>query len=146
MHGGRAFAAAGLSGALLALSFPTFGHPASAWVACIPLLIALHDIKSVRRAFWLGLTTGAVYFGGTLPWLTAVMVSFAGFPQLLGVLINGLRLKRPIGLAHGDRVLVGCGAGSARAGGTDPGCAQKSGFGSWKIAKSETTPSQNHLI
>ncbi|HCE02931.1 MAG TPA: hypothetical protein DEQ98_06775, partial [Acidobacteria bacterium] len=90
MHGGRAFAAAGLSGALLALSFPTFGHPASAWVACIPLLIALHDIKSVRRAFWLGLTTGAVYFGGTLPWLTAVMVSFAGFPQLLGVLINGL--------------------------------------------------------
>ncbi len=90
MHGERAFAAAGLSGALLALSFPTFGHPASAWVACIPLLIALHDIKSVRRAFWLGLTTGAVYFGGTLPWLTAVMVSFAGFPQLLGVLINGL--------------------------------------------------------
>ena len=77
MHAGRAFAAAGLSGALLALSFPTFGHPASAWVACIPLLIALHDIKSVRRAFWLGLTTGAVYFGGTLPWLAAVMVSFA---------------------------------------------------------------------
>ncbi len=87
---GRAFAAAGLSGALLALSFPTFGHPASAWVACTPLLIILHDVRSLRRAFWLGLTTGAVYFAGTLPWLTQVMVGFGGIPRPVGVLLNGM--------------------------------------------------------
>jgi apolipoprotein N-acyltransferase len=90
VHAGRAFAAAGLSGALLALSFPTFGHPASAWVACIPLLVALHDRPSVRRAFGLGLTTGALYFAGTLPWLTQVMVAFGGIPRPVGVLLNGM--------------------------------------------------------
>ncbi len=86
----HAVAAAGLSGALLALSFPTFGHPAAAWVACTPLLIVLSDIKSLRRAFWLGLTTGALYFAGTLPWLTQVMVAFGGIPRPVGVLVNGL--------------------------------------------------------
>ena len=29
-----------LSGALLALSFPRFGHPAFAWIALVPLLLA----------------------------------------------------------------------------------------------------------
>ncbi|MDA1093999.1 MAG: apolipoprotein N-acyltransferase [Acidobacteria bacterium] len=90
MHAGRAFAAAGLSGALLALSFPTLGHPASAWVACVPLLVVLHGTTSVRRAFGLGLTTGGVYFAGTLPWLTQVMVSFGGIPRPVGILLNGL--------------------------------------------------------
>ena len=32
---------AGLSGALLALSFPKFGHPACAWIALVPLFLAL---------------------------------------------------------------------------------------------------------
>src|SRR6516164_6208827 len=30
-----------LSGALLALSFPKFGHPAFAWIALAPLLVAV---------------------------------------------------------------------------------------------------------
>ena len=49
-----------LSGALLALSFPKFGHPAFAWVALTPLIVALVRQPSVparasRRAFFLGL-------------------------------------------------------------------------------------------
>ena len=32
----------------------------------------------VRRAFWLGLTTGAVYFTGTLYWLVETMTTFGG--------------------------------------------------------------------
>ena len=32
---------AGLAGALLALSFPKFGHPACAWIALVPLFLAL---------------------------------------------------------------------------------------------------------
>ena len=31
-----------LSGALLALSFPRYGHPAFAWIALVPLLVTLH--------------------------------------------------------------------------------------------------------
>lgn len=85
-----AFIAAGLSGALLTLSFPLLGHPVAAWVALIPLLVILHDTRSLRLAFGLGLTTGVVQFGGTLPWLTQVMVEYGGLSQPVGVLLNGL--------------------------------------------------------
>ena len=49
------------SGILLALSFPKFGHPAIAWIALTPLLIALTGRVSMLRAFSLGLTTGGIY-------------------------------------------------------------------------------------
>ncbi len=66
-----------LSGALLALSFPKFGHPAAGWVALAPLLVAVPGL-SPRRAFALGFLTGVVYFWGTLYWLVAVMTTFGG--------------------------------------------------------------------
>ncbi len=52
------------SGALLALSFPKFGHPAFGWIALAPLLVALSTRRrlSLTRAFYLGLTTGARLF------------------------------------------------------------------------------------
>ena len=37
---------AALSGALLALSFPKFGHGAVAWVALAPLLVALAEERA----------------------------------------------------------------------------------------------------
>ena len=89
-HRGAAFTCAALSGALLTLSFPSFGHPAAAWVALTPLLVILHGTRSPGLAFGLGLTTGAVHFAGTLPWLTQVMTEFGGFPLPVGVLLNGL--------------------------------------------------------
>ena len=89
-HRSAAFTGAVLSGALLALSFPSHGHPAAAWVALTPLLVILHGIRSPRLAFGLGLTTGAVHFAGTLSWLTQVMIEFGGFPLPVGVLLNGL--------------------------------------------------------
>jgi apolipoprotein N-acyltransferase len=73
------FVLALLSGAFLALSFPKFGHPAFAWVALAPLLVALsHRRQSTRRAFLLGLVAGAVYFAGTLYWLVETMTTFGG--------------------------------------------------------------------
>jgi len=39
----------------------------------VPLLIALEG-SSLARAFLLGLTTGVIYFSGTLYWITLVMV------------------------------------------------------------------------
>ena len=89
-HRSAAFTCAALSGALLVLSFPSFGHPAAAWVALTPLLVVLHGIRSPGLAFGLGLTTGAVHFAGTLPWLTTVMTEFGGVPLPVGVLLNGL--------------------------------------------------------
>ena len=68
-----------LSGALLALSFPKFGHPAVAWVALAPLIVAVtHRPLPARRAFLLGLLTGAAYFTGTLYWLVETMTTFGG--------------------------------------------------------------------
>ena len=68
-----------LSGALLALSFPKFGHPAFAWIALAPLLVAVtFQRQTSRRAFLLGLITGIVYFAGTLYWLVATMTTFGG--------------------------------------------------------------------
>ena len=89
-HRFGAFTGAALSGALLALSFPSIGHPAAAWVALTPLLVILHGIRSPRRAFGLGLTTGVVHFAGTLPWLTQVLIEFGGFPLPVGMVLNGM--------------------------------------------------------
>lgn len=69
-----------LSGVLLALSFPKFGHPACAWLALTPLTVALvrRPAPPPRRAFLLGLAAGAVYFAGTLYWLVETMTTFGG--------------------------------------------------------------------
>ena len=83
-----------LSGALLALSFPRFGHPAFAWIALVPLLIALSGWytpsavegrggtrmpgQTPLRAFALGLVSGVVYFVGTVYWTGTVIATFGG--------------------------------------------------------------------
>ena len=84
------FFGAALSGALLAFSFPPHGHPATAWVALTPLLIALFGARSLTVGFALGVTTGVVHFAGLLPWLTTVMMEFGGLPLPAGVALNGL--------------------------------------------------------
>jgi apolipoprotein N-acyltransferase len=77
---------------LLALSFPKFGHPAFGWIALAPLLAALMPDRgrSLARAFGLGLTTGIVYFAGTLYWITTVMVVYGGLSRWVAVLVNAL--------------------------------------------------------
>jgi apolipoprotein N-acyltransferase len=75
------------SGALLALSFPRYGHPAIAWIALVPLLLALTGWRDGTtrlrgqpplRAFLLGLTAGVVYFAGTIYWTGTVVRTFGG--------------------------------------------------------------------
>jgi apolipoprotein N-acyltransferase len=76
-----------VSGVLLALSFPRYGHPAFAWVALVPLLIALtgwrgraDGFPDNRRCarFALGLTAGMVYFIGTVYWTSSLSRHLAG--------------------------------------------------------------------
>jgi apolipoprotein N-acyltransferase len=78
---------------LLALSFPKFGHPAFAWMALTPLIIALvrpRVPRTPRSAFALGLLTGAGYFSGTLYWLVETMTTFGGLPTPLALLVAAL--------------------------------------------------------
>src|SRR3989338_9130284 len=81
-----------LSGALLALSFPRFGHPAFAWIALVPLLLAAGGRlragrpMSALRAFTLGLDAGLVYFVGTIYWTGAVLRTFGGLAAPLAAL------------------------------------------------------------
>jgi apolipoprotein N-acyltransferase len=82
-----------VSGLLLALSFPRYGHPAMAWAAATPLLVALwleNGRVRLRRAFMLGLATGGLYFGGTVYWTSGVMARYGGINSALSVAIAGL--------------------------------------------------------
>ena len=75
-----------LSGALLALSFPRYGHPAFAWIALVPLLVALNGRQTPFRAFTLGLVTGVVYFVGTIYWTGTVLQTFGGLAAPLAAM------------------------------------------------------------
>jgi apolipoprotein N-acyltransferase len=79
---------AAASGLLLVLSFPKFGHPAFGWIALAPLLLALMGRVSLMRAFMLGLTTGVIYFAGTLYWMTFVMAQYGDLSTVVAALIN----------------------------------------------------------
>jgi apolipoprotein N-acyltransferase len=63
----------------------------------VPLLVALVSARArpatalrpgALRAFLLGLATGAVYFAGTLYWITAVMRTHGGLGLPVSVLVN----------------------------------------------------------
>jgi apolipoprotein N-acyltransferase len=83
---------------LLALSFPRYGHPAVAFIALVPLLVALagwngrHGVPGVttRRGFTLGLIAGFVHYAGTVYWTGATVSTFGGLPVFVGVLVAGL--------------------------------------------------------
>ena len=80
---------------LLALSFPRYGHPACAWVALVPLLVALSGWQGrpgplpgqpASRALALGFVCGLVYFVGTIYWTGAVLATFGGLSTPLALL------------------------------------------------------------
>ncbi len=75
------------SGALLALSFPKYGHAVLAWIALVPLMVAVmgwHGAPGrlapppALRAFALGLVAGMVYFVGTIYWTSTVVQTYGG--------------------------------------------------------------------
>ncbi len=87
------------AGILLALSFPRFGHPAFAWIALVPLLIALSGWRGrpgrlpgqpPLRAFLLGLTTGFVSFVGTIYWTGTVVQQFGGLMMPVAIFAMAL--------------------------------------------------------
>jgi apolipoprotein N-acyltransferase len=83
---------------LLALSFPKYGHPAVAFIALVPLLIALSGWNgrdairgvSTRRGFTLGLIAGFIHYAGTVYWTGATVSTFGGLPVAVAVFVAGL--------------------------------------------------------
>jgi apolipoprotein N-acyltransferase len=78
------------SGILLALSFPKFGHGAVAWIALVPLLVALAGARSTSHGFRLGYLTGAVSSLGIVYWTSLVVVQYGGLSMPMGIAVMGL--------------------------------------------------------
>jgi apolipoprotein N-acyltransferase len=74
---------------LLALSFPKYGHPAVAFIALVPLLVALRR-ASVRGGFTLGLIAGFIHYAGTVYWTGATVSTFGGLPVIVAAFVAGL--------------------------------------------------------
>ncbi|HEX9023304.1 MAG TPA: apolipoprotein N-acyltransferase [Geobacteraceae bacterium] len=68
-----------LSGVLLALSFPKPGLSFLAWIAFVPLLLAIAR-KTPAQAFRLGLASGLVAYGAILYWLNIVFTVYGKLP------------------------------------------------------------------
>jgi apolipoprotein N-acyltransferase len=73
-----------VSGGLLVLGFPRFDFYPLAWIALVPLLIAVRD-KNPKTSFYLGLLTGFVYFAGTIYWVYHSMYFYGGVPLILSI-------------------------------------------------------------
>lgn len=85
---GRMFDRRGLlaisSGLLIALSFPNPGLSFLAWIALIPLLIALEE-SSPRDAFRIGITCGITAYALILYWLNIVFTHYGHLPWSVSI-------------------------------------------------------------
>src|SRR2546426_10463825 len=75
-----------VSGTLLVLSFPKYDLDFLAWIALVPLLIAIRE-KPWRTAFGQGWLAGLVYFGGILSWVINAMHQYGKVPFPLRFLL-----------------------------------------------------------
>ena len=76
-----------LCGVLLFLSFPKFGLGFIAWIAFVPLFIALRNVVSLRQALLLGFIAGLAAHIGMIYWITYVVVNYGHLPVFLGVML-----------------------------------------------------------
>src|SRR3984893_5543455 len=82
-----AFGLATLSGCLWLLAVTTFDLSALAWVAAVPMLLAVDRAPTFKQALLLGWWAGVVETGGGFYWLIEVMQRFADFPWWAAALV-----------------------------------------------------------
>jgi apolipoprotein N-acyltransferase len=75
-----------LSGGLLTVSLPRPAFAAAAWVALVPLLLAVRG-KSIGAALRLGFWCGLVHYLTALYWIYHVMAKYGGLPAPVAVLV-----------------------------------------------------------
>lgn len=79
----RQFGLAGLTGLLLPLCFPDFNLGWLAWIALVPLHLALDGpfgTMTPRRALWLGWLAGFLAFTGIMSWVVTAMHQYGKMP------------------------------------------------------------------
>jgi apolipoprotein N-acyltransferase len=76
-----------LSGCLWFVSVTPFDLSALAWIAAVPMLLAVDRAPSFRQALFLGWWAGVVETGGGFYWLIDVMQRFADFPWWAAALV-----------------------------------------------------------
>jgi apolipoprotein N-acyltransferase len=70
---------AGVSGILLPFCFPRFDFSFLAWVALIPLHLAMEG-KRKSQAFWIGWVAGTIGFTGIMAWVVTAMHAYGKVP------------------------------------------------------------------
>ena len=93
-----------VSGALIALSFPTAGLSLLAWIALIPLLISLERV-SLRQAFRLGFTCGLTAYAIILYWINIVLTRYGHLPWAVSITLH-LVLAAWLALFYGLATLI----------------------------------------
>jgi apolipoprotein N-acyltransferase len=73
-----------ISGSLLFLSFPKYGVGSVAWIALVPLLLALQK-ESVKSALRTGFFAGLVFNVGLIYWIALVVVNYGYLPWAIGL-------------------------------------------------------------
>ena len=76
-----------LSGCLWFLAVTPFDLSALAWVAAVPMLLAIDRAPTFRGALLLGWWAGVVETAGGFYWIIDLTQRFAGFPWIAGVLV-----------------------------------------------------------
>ena len=83
----RTAALAAASGLLLAAAFPSINLYFVAWIALVPLFLALKG-QSIKNGAWLGGLTGILYYIGTVHWVTNSVHFYGGIPLVPASLIT----------------------------------------------------------
>ncbi|HEY4743642.1 MAG TPA: apolipoprotein N-acyltransferase [Desulfuromonadaceae bacterium] len=100
----RAGLLAMVSGVLIALAFPNTGLSFLAWVALVPLLVALEG-ASTRTAFRIGFTCGMSAYAVILYWINIVATQYGHLPWAVSIPIY-LMLATWLALFYGMTTLV----------------------------------------
>jgi len=77
-----------LSGLLLVLSLPKPDFYPLAWVALVPLLVAIFTAPTLKRAILPSYVAGVMFFAGTCYWITETMMIYGGVTTLEAVAIG----------------------------------------------------------
>ncbi len=92
------------SGLMIAFSFPNAGYSFLAWVALIPLLVALEGASN-RTAFRIGMTCGFSAYTVILYWINIVITHYGHLPWAVSIPLY-LLLAGWLALFYGLAVLV----------------------------------------